>query len=157
MAFIKLSSEATTVGEAQNVPTGRYNLRVVSKEYDEEKHYYVLDIAVENPPKDISEPYPIRYWLNMPTGADIEKDKNRWRFARRFLHLFGIPYTVEGFDDSDLEGATAENVMVTVGTYKKDGQDKTKLELDVPPTPKDAFESFEGRGRGGRAKSARRA
>ena len=150
MAFIKLGTEATKgVGEAQNVPDGRYNLRIASKEFDEEKRMYVLDIVVENPPADIQEVFPLRHWINLPVGNDVDKDKNKWRFTRRFLFLFGIPYSEDGFDDDNLVGATAEQALLQTEPYTdKAGVKKNAQRIETPPVPREAQASFEGRGRG---------
>ena len=158
MAFIKLTKEVANAGEAQAVPGGnRYNLRIAGIEYNSEKNNYKIDIIVENPPADISEPYPLAHWISIPAeGDDPEKAKNKWRFTRRFLFLFGIPYSEDGFDDSNLEGAVAKDVLVNSETYKdRNNQDKQSLKLDLPQVPKEFTSSFDGNQRAARAKTAR--
>ena len=59
-------------------------------------------------------------------------DENDWnvRFGKAFLDLFGIEVDEAGFDDEDLENATASNVPV-VKECGDDGVWRNKIKLSV--------------------------
>ncbi len=130
MAFIK--SRLGDAVEPTTPPEGNYDLRIVTKEAGRNKagtrDQVRCYIVIEGDDDYMG----INHWLTIPSEEDWQEEPDkakRMELAnRRFLTMFGVQYTAEGFDDDDLPGATAH------GLVKLDaGDDGTPYPRVVPP------------------------
>jgi len=109
---------------------GRVDLRIISKEVKDTKagdrKLLAVMMAVEGVP-DVS---PIMEHLTFPNAKDWETDeqlaKNFLRRVKRFCAAFGITWQADGFDVSQLNGATAEDILVKIEVGKDDGVERNK-------------------------------
>lgn len=106
MGFLNLN--LGNVKEMKSVPAGRYELVVANAEEGESKEtkspQYKLTINIEGH----EDSYPVTHWLSIPSAKDDEKKaRSKALFLKRFLVLFNIPHSDEGFDPEDLIGARA--------------------------------------------------
>ncbi len=115
------------------VEEGRYDLRIMNKELKDSKKgdRKVLHIMmiVEGVP-DVA---PIMHFLVFPSAADWKEDeqmaKNFVRRVKRFCDLFGVAFQADGFNAEDLDGATAQDVLVKIDV----GDDKEERNVITVP------------------------
>jgi hypothetical protein len=131
MAFIKQAM--SDAKEAQAVPEGEYDLRVVKKEVKEFKsgrQGIAVQIAIEDP--NFPNAGLIFHNIMFTKGDDNDVTRNMMLLGqRRFLECFGIPYEDDGFDDDDLEGATGRCLVTKVNAQKEDSRNPGKY-IDIP-------------------------
>jgi hypothetical protein len=131
MAFIKQAM--SDAKEANAVPEGEYDLRVVKserKEFKSGREGYALQIAIE----DRDFPNAGLIFHNLMLTKDDDKDTTRNMILlgqRRFFECFGIAYEDDGFDDDDLEGATGRCLVTKVNAQKEDPKNPGKY-IDIP-------------------------
>lgn len=134
MSFIKLGAEFGATQEATLVPNGAYDLRATGFLYEEDKHRIRVNLEVENPPEGLDDVAPIFHYIFLPAPEDdADKSKSKMLFAKRFLYLFGVPYTDEGFDPEDIPGTSARKVTCEQEEY--DGRHNVRIKL--PQLPED--------------------
>lgn len=107
MGFVNLN--LGNVKESHSVPAGRYRLVIASAEegVSREKKNPQFELSINIEGHDNT--YPVRHWLSLPTPKDDERTASaKALFLKRFLVLFNIPHTDDGFDPDDLIGATAD-------------------------------------------------
>lgn len=113
MPFIDAALD-DSVKEAEPVPEGDYELRIVKSEDGESKagnSMTTVYMRVED------NNYPnaalVRHWLTYP-DSHTPQDQRQMRLLdiKRFLSCFGIPFEKGGFNSDDLMGATGR-CMVT--------------------------------------------
>lgn len=115
------------------VEEGRYDLRIVGKDVKETKKgnrkLLQCTISVEGIP-DVA---PIMQFLTFPNEADWRNEpdmaKNFIRRVKRFCSLFNVTWQADGFDPSQLDGATAEDVLVSI----EKGDDDIERNVIKPP------------------------
>jgi hypothetical protein len=107
MGFINVALDDAK--EAEVVPEGEYDLRIIKAEDGESKKGNPMTsilIKIEDAP--IPNAAPVRHWLTYPDNKTPADQRNmRLLDIKRFLTLFGVPITADGFDSEDLVGATA--------------------------------------------------
>lgn len=131
--------------EAEAVPEGPYDLRVISAEMETSKKgntMMVVGIAIES--SEYPNAAPMRDWIIIP-GGDMEYKELHLRKLARFLTCFSIPHEDTGFDTDDVVGATAEQVLLTQETVEKDGDGNpvTPYQVNRPQYPRLAKEPEE--------------
>lgn len=154
MTFIGMGNEFGDVKEGERVPEGAYDLRCAGFTLIEEviegiKVVTVVQVSIDvlNPPDDVSRPSPIFHRINIVTAGDEEgKAYSKSLFARRFLHLFSISHTGDGFDPEDIPGATANNVTLT-HTMNKEDPDIIYVNIRLPRLPDEQDTQTAPRGR----------
>jgi hypothetical protein len=106
MGFIKV--DLNDAKEAETVPEGEYDLRIIKAEDGESKAGNPMTsvlIKIEDAP--IPNASPVRHWLTYPDSKTPADQRNmRLLDIKRFLTCFGVPMTAYGFDSEDLVGAT---------------------------------------------------
>lgn len=127
MPFIKLALD--DVKEPEIVPEGAYDLRIVKAMDTESKAgnpMTVITISIEDAG---TKSLPIMHYMTYP-DEDLPADQKEFRLLdiKRFLQAFGIKYDPHGFDTSELQGATAQKVMV-VQEEGKDGVHRNRMRL----------------------------
>lgn len=109
MPFIKVALKDAQ--ESEVVPEGEYDLRIAKAEDKDSKKGNPMTqvmIVIDGHPNA----QPVNHFLLYPTKNDDENITNlRLRDTRRFLELFGIEWTPDGFDTDDLVGATARGFL----------------------------------------------
>lgn len=133
----------TRMGDAPEVKVaseGMYDLHVIRAELQrtkkDDRDMISVGIAIEGP-----EDYEIlNQWFVLPNEDDWEEENGRkakmfLRNLKRFLHVFGIEWSTEGFELESLEGA-AGKCLVTTRTNEDTGQVFNDLRL--PRLPEDA-------------------
>lgn len=130
MAFINVK-----LGDAQEnkpVPEGeKYDLRIVKVEEKKSKKgndMTVATIKVEDPRFPNAEL--INFYLLSPN--DKTEPATAASFLRnnaRFLQLFSVPYTDDGYDTDDLLGATANAVLAQEEDNETQGLMRNKVVL----------------------------
>jgi len=134
------------IQEAEHVPTGRYDLRVTActatlskkaKEAgldDPDMYNVIVQIEGEVP---VSNPAPIFLHLAMPGRIPGEEQRSaqfKGLQIKRFLHWFSVPFEDGGFNDEDIEGATASGMKLTVEPNFED-EDNFHNEISFAPVP----------------------
>lgn len=126
MPFIKMGLKDAK--EAEHVPEGEYDLRIVKAEDKKSKAgnpMTAVTIRIEDPN------YPnaqlLNHFLNYPTG-DAVADPLRLRDIARFLTLFEVAYQDDGFNSEDLVGQTARGLLTI-----EDGDNGQKFNRLNPP------------------------
>lgn len=107
MGFLNLSLGG--LQEKHSVPEGRYRLVIASAEEGESREkktpQFKVTINIEGHPNA----YPVTHWLSIPSNKDEPKTaESKALFLKRFLVLFNVPHTDDGFDPDDLVGASAD-------------------------------------------------
>lgn len=113
MPFIDVGLDQAQEPEA--VPEGPYNLRVISFDSNQRTKAgdpkFLAVIAIED--EDHPDAQNVFLHMAVPTEQD---DASKASFKRlqiaRFLHAFGIPVEDNGFNDEDVIGCTADNVLL---------------------------------------------
>lgn len=93
-------------------PEGTYDLRIASKKVGmnkaETRKQISCFIVIEGAEEDYMG---INHYLTFPNEDDWREEKDKakrmLRGVNRFLHMFSVPNTPNGFDPDDLDGATA--------------------------------------------------
>ena len=143
MPFIPVNMN--DVVESKLVKNGRYPLQIVSCEEvmtkTSGKPQLSISIAIEG-----HEDAPnLRHYMSLPAPGD-EPDKAKFKLllAKRFCHLFKIPYGEQGFDTDQFIGATAE-AEVTLSEPDESGNIYNRLNV-----PRLKEEASPGAASGGR-------
>lgn len=100
--------DVTGAVEPKCVPSGKYNLSISSadeaKSKASGKPMIVTYLNIEGHPDAPS----VRHSISLPNADDEPKTKAfKDLLLKRFLTLFGIPFSPQGFDTDDFVGATA--------------------------------------------------
>lgn len=107
MPFIPLAMNDVKENEA--VPEGTYDLRIVKVEDGKSKAGNTMTTVVIRI-EDAAHPNasPIRHWLTYPDdNTPADQRQMRMLDIKRFLALFEVDLTPDGFDSDDLNGAVA--------------------------------------------------
>lgn len=122
------------VSEEKVAPEGTYDLRVIRKEWVTSRNsgrpMLSAYIAIES---DDGEAYtPFGHWCVLPTDEDWQEDRRKAemfvRNLRRFLSVFGVEWTPDGFDDEELDGATGRCLV----TIEEDDEGVLRNRLRLP-------------------------
>lgn len=155
MAFIKVALDAK---EAVIAPEGPYDLRI--SKCDEAKTgpkskipgEPMLNVMILNEtPGPNGENYaPVFHTLMIPSGKTPEKNVDMYKLnIQRFLRMFNIPGSADGFDTDDFIGATASGATLT----QEEGDDevtRNKLKLErLPDDEEEHVAPRQGRAAGG--------
>ena len=112
MPFIKV--DLGDAQEQENVPEGSYDLRIIKVEDKDSKSgnpMTVCTIKVEDP--EYANARLINHFIVQPSKDHTPEVKAMMILnTARFLHTFNIPYTDQGYNSDDLQGATASDVLV---------------------------------------------
>lgn len=119
MAFINVAIKDAK--ESEVVPEGEYDLRIVKSEDKDSKAGNAMTVVMI---QIISDEYPnaspLNHFITYPSENGSEAgNAMKLRDIARFLQTFKIPYTDEGFDTDDLQGAEG-----TCFLDQEEGQDK---------------------------------
>lgn len=122
MAFIKVA--LSDAKESEAVPEGEYDLRIVKSEDKDSKAGNAMTVVMI---QIISEEYPnaspMNHFITYPSEGGSEGGNSmKLRDIARFLQVFKIPHTEDGFDTDDLQGA--EGTCYVVQEEGKDKNDK---------------------------------
>jgi hypothetical protein len=118
MPFINVALDDAK--EAEAVPEGEYDLRIVKSEDGESKKGNAMTtvyIKIED------NSYPnaalLRHWITYP-DRDTPADQRQMRLLdiKRFLTCFGVAMEGNGFNSDDLIGATGRSFL-----YQEEGDD----------------------------------
>lgn len=144
MPFIQIGEEFGEVKEAPLAPEAEYDLLCHEVEHDTEKGKNNLVVTIRFEGEDYQ---PFRHWIALPNPQrDVQNDqekghkpgttaKTKMLMAKRFLHLFNVPYTDKGFDPNDIKGARAR-APVTQGSFtSQDGSEVPVNRLNLPRLP----------------------
>src|SRR5229473_3919139 len=118
MPFIQ--SAIADAKEAEVVPEGPYDLRIISADTDTSKkgnNMVVCLIGIDS--SEHPNAQPITEYLVIPADDDEYKHLHLLKLAR-FLHAFSIPHEDTGFDTDDFPGSTASGVRLTQEMVDKD-------------------------------------
>lgn len=115
--------------EEQLAPEANYDLRIVNKEWGTSKSgRQMLTVLIRAEGGNYA---PFYHWLVFPSQEDWQEDsekaKRMLRGIRRFLAVFNIKETADGFDDDDIDGATGRCIL----TVERDdtGNEHNRLRL----------------------------
>ena len=138
MPFIKLGADLNEVPEEAPVPQGKeYPLEIIqvgdvvdAKESDRQ----VQRIMIRITDPDYADASPIFHYLTYPMASDFVPDEETGvvtanmllRNVKRFLHVFGVEWGEEGFDDEDLAHAQGTCLL---GMDSYEGNDRNVLKL----------------------------
>lgn len=119
MAFIKVA--LSDAKESDVVPEGEYDLRIVKAEDKDSKAGNPMTVVMI---QIVSEEYPnaspLNHFITYPSDNGSEGgNAMKLRDIARFLQVFSIPHTEDGFDTDDLQGAEGNCYLV-----QEEGQDK---------------------------------
>lgn len=100
----------TDVTEPKVMPRGVYSLRIFNAEANQEDGKNNIRCYIEF--ADHPDAQSFSHWCALPLPADDpSKVKTKLLMTRRFLELFKIPYSADGFDIQDFFGATATGMI----------------------------------------------
>lgn len=154
MPFISVKLDAK---ESVLAPEGKYDLRIQScteKKTGEKSKIPgepMLEVMILNEtPGPNEENYsPIFHTLMIPSGKTPEKNVEMYKLnIQRFLRMFNIPGSADGFDTDDFAGSTAKDATVT---QEEGDDDVTRNKVKLERLPDDEEESSAPRGRGSAA------
>ena len=125
---MKLAIDLNDVHEAKPVPNGRYSLTIATAEETvsqkgapQIKCYLGIDGHDDAPN--------VSHYISLPSpNDDADKAKYKALFLKRFLQLFKIPHTSEGFEIEDFFGATAD-AELTLSEPDDSGNVYNRLQL----------------------------
>ena len=131
--------------EDELVPEGEYELQIDDVDAQQEDKnglpMTMCVIKILNPPPGV-QPSPIFHYMTT-VGPDDDANKARFKtlMTRRFLQVFGVPFTDEGFDTDDLMGAKGQ-CLVQHNEIKRDGRPSGEYshQLRLPKLPNEASE-----------------
>jgi len=108
MPFIKIALD--DAAEQEPVPEGEYELQIIKADDGESKkgnQMTTVMLKVMDPPASCPNPAIIRHWITYP-DMDTPADQRNLRLIdiKRFLTVFNIQMTEDGFDSDDLVGST---------------------------------------------------
>lgn len=111
MPFIETGRNLDDIAEEAPVPEGDYDLRIFGVKTGEApsgRTTVRVSIAIEDPNFDNA--MPMLHVLTIPKADDWEEDPElaarMMRSNKRFLAMFKIGYTADGWDTDDFEGST---------------------------------------------------
>jgi hypothetical protein len=98
---------------------GRYDLRIVNKKIKDTKkgdRKLLECVIVVEGEADVA---PIMEYMVFPNKNDWDEEEGRLaktfiRKLKRFCEPFGVSWQADGFDADQLDGATADNVLVAI-------------------------------------------
>lgn len=109
MSFVKI--DLTKAKEAEVVPEGEYDLRVVKVTDGETKKkdpMTTLVLRIED--AAVSNPAPVMHYITYPNGGQY--DDMRSLEIKRLLTLFNVAFDRDGFNSEELLGQTAKCLLV---------------------------------------------
>ena len=119
MALIRQALD--DIQEGQIVPEGEYDLRIVKVQDKESKKgnpITICTIKIED--ASTSNVLPVTYVINHVTeGTPEDQVQMRLLETKRFLTLFGVEFSNDGYDTDDLQGQTARCFLA-----QEEGDDK---------------------------------
>lgn len=121
-------------GKEQTVaPEGEYRVVVAKVEDKPTKRGDPMDVLTLRIVGEDGAYSPFRHYVTYPKeGDEPDRVAMKVREVRRLCHLFGVPYTEEGFDPEDLAGAET-TARLTVDTYERDDGTTTENNKLVLP------------------------
>ena len=123
MPFIDMGTDFKDAKEAKVASNGPYDLKCRDTDHvtEGEKNHIrvIIDILSDDPDDDYA---PIFHVVALPSQRDSVRDAEKGNkdgttrrmkqlMTKRFLYLFSIPHTDEGFDPQDILGATARGTL----------------------------------------------
>ncbi len=109
---------------------GRYDLRIIDKKVKDTKAGDRKLLQVTMLVEDIADVAPLVENLTFPNQKDWEDEeqmaKNFLRRVKRFCAAFGVSWQADGFDPSQLDGATASDILVKIEVGKDDNVERNK-------------------------------
>lgn len=123
MPFIEMGDDFKDAKEGKTAPNGQYDLKCREVDHITEggkNHIRVIvDILADDPDTEYN---PIFHTIALPSSKDAENDEKKGHkegttrkmkqlMAKRFLHLFDVPFTDDGFDPNDITGSTARATL----------------------------------------------
>lgn len=127
MSFINLRKDINEVKEPETVPEGMYNLAIEKAMEKNNDQGVLTGINVILDVQDHLEAAAVFHHVSIPQEDDEETTADfKYRFMKKFLDTFGIPYSKKGFDLADFIGAGAK-VKLTLENYQGDISNKIKL------------------------------
>lgn len=113
MAKIVVNLTDPSVAEPKPVPNALYDLEIVSAEsVSSQKGQPQVEVHLGI--KGHEDAPIVRHYISLPSeGDDADKKRNKLLFAKRFCHLFNIPYDETGFDTDDFVGSKARCELTT--------------------------------------------
>lgn len=134
MSFVKTGRSLMDVGEEELVPEGQYDLRIFATRESKSqsgRDTTIVSIQVEDPNHPNAQP--ITHVLTIPSDEDWDENPQMattfMRRNRRFLELFKIPYSEDGWDTEDFPGQTAR---AFVSQTKEDNEGNVYNRIRVP-------------------------
>lgn len=133
MPFISLGKNLDDVGEDKPVPEAEYDLIVKNvqemRKSEAGRQMIPVGIQVEHP--DYPEAALVWHNIVFPNDDDYADDDQRkatlmLRNIKRFLYIFGVDWTEDGFDSEDLEGAKGR-ASLGLDEYQGDVRNIIKL------------------------------
>ncbi len=125
MGFLNL--KLSDLKERQSVPNGRYRLTIASYEYGESREkkspQYKITINIDGH----DEAMPVNHYMSIPWEKDTpEQSEFKSLLVKRFLVLFKVPHTDDGFDPDEMIGASAD-AELQLGEPNKSGDSYNNL------------------------------
>lgn len=127
MGFVKAALD--DVAEPEVVAEGEYDLRIVKSEDKESRAGNPMtEIFIRIEDAGSKNPALVAHYLNHVT-PETPKDQQQMRLleTKRFLQVFGVAHTPEGFDTDDLQGATGRCLLIQ--EEGKDGVTRNRMKL----------------------------
>lgn len=129
MAYVPLNL-GDDVQESHPVPAARYDVVITEVEAKERegKHQLSVSLAIEGHDDAPN----LRHFISLPSpGDDSKKAAFKALLLKRFLTLFRIPHTSDGFEIDDMIGARA-NAELTLDTPDDEKPTEQYNRLQVP-------------------------
>lgn len=97
---------------------GRYDLRIINRDLKDSKQGDRKVLHVMMGVEGVPDVAPLMHFVVFPNQDDWENEKemakNFIRRAKRFFYAFNVSWQADGFEASELDGATASDIMVTI-------------------------------------------
>ncbi len=127
-SFIKVAmSDAPEEGLCEE---GRYDLRIIAKKLKDTKAGDRKLLQVTMMVEGIPDVAPIMENLTFPNAKDWEDEKEMAkgfiRRVKRFIAAFGVTWQADGFPANELDGATADDILIKIEIGKDDNVERNK-------------------------------
>jgi len=119
MGFLNL--KLSDLKERSSVPNGRYRLVISGFEYGESREKKSPQYKITCNIEGHDEAMPVNHYMSLPWEKDTaEASEFKSLLVKRFLVLFGVPHTDDGFDPDDMIGKSAD-AELQLGEPNKNG------------------------------------